>query len=291
MMQVYCVADAHAELGEGPLWDADRGLLWWVDIKGKTLHSHHPASGDNRCQRLEQRLTALGMARGGDLIACGDQGFVRLRVDLELRARVAEVIACPAERAGNRFNDGKIDAHGRFWAGTMDDAEAGAQGCLYWIDAGHRPQAVRSGIRVPNGPCFLADGTVLTSDTARGIISALDVDVDGQVRSERVFAHFGPEHGYPDGMTVDAQDHVWIAFWDGGCLRRLSPRGQVVQEVPLPVRRPTCPAFGGPDLDQLYVTSACTGLSDAELGHQPWAGGLLRVDVGVRGRAPGCFNG
>lgn len=289
-MQIYCVADIRAQLGEGALWDAARGLIWWVDIRGAVLHSHHPASGLNRQQPLQSRLTALGLAVGGDLIACGDAGFLRLAVDAHLHVHMAELLARPEERPGNRFNDGKVDGQGRFWAGTMDDAEEGPHGSLYCLNAQRQLHKIRTDIHVPNGPCFLADGTVLTTDTPRGIITALQLDAQGKVQAERTFAHFSPSQGHPDGMTVDAQDHVWIAFWDGSCLRRLSPHGEVVQEIPLPVQRPTCPTFGGPGLDQLYVTSAATGLSAEALAHQPWAGGLLRLDVGVRGRPPGRFG-
>lgn len=285
-MQIECVAAVGAQLGEGALWDAERGVLWWLDIRAAILHCHHAQSGINRSQVLECRLTALGLADKDGLIACGDRGFVRLSVAEELRVRIREVLQAPQERPGNRFNDGKVDERGRFWAGTMDDAEGGAYGALYRLDGNGVLSKIRSGMRVPNGPCFLADGTVLVTDTPLRRITALLLDERGEPHAEREFARFATAQGFPDGMTVDADNHVWVAFWDGWCVRRLSPGGQIVAEIALPVQRPTCPAFGGNDLRHLYITTATTGIPPERLATQPLAGSLLRIDPGVRGREP-----
>jgi len=288
-MQIECVADVRARLGEGPLWDGARGLIWWLDIRSANLHRHDIVTGSNHAQALECRLTALGLTQRNALIGCGDRGFVRLSVAADLTVRIGAVIAAPEERAGNRFNDGKIDDQGRFWAGTMDDAERGAHGSLYRLQADGAVTLIRTGITVPNGPCFLHDGTVLTTDSPRRLITALQLDDSGNPVAERVFARFNAAQGFPDGMTVDADNHVWVAFWDGWCVRRLSPQGRIITEVSLPVQRPTCPAFGGEGLRQLYLTTAATGLSANALARQPWAGSLLRFEPGVRGRPQGRF--
>ncbi|HEY6456588.1 MAG TPA: SMP-30/gluconolactonase/LRE family protein [Steroidobacteraceae bacterium] len=289
-MEIKCVAAAAASLGEGPLWDAARDVLWWVDIKSPTLHAHHFTSGANHAQPLPYRLTALGLAVDADLVGVGDAGFVRLSVSAQLRASIAEVIAPLILPHGMRFNDGKVDAAGRFWAGSMEDAQVAARGGLHRLGPQRQVSLVRSEIGVPNGPCFFADGTMLFTDSARGRITALTLDAAGDPVTEQLFAQFSPSQGYPDGMTVDAEDHVWIAFWDGGCLRRLSRAGQIVAEIKLPVQRPTCPAFGGRDLDRLFVTSASAGLSVAQRQQQPLAGGLLALDPGCLGRGPGLFR-
>ncbi len=290
LVDIRCVSACGASLGEGPLWDPSRELIWWVDIKAPALHTHHVASGDNQAQPLPSRLTALGLAEDRALVAIGDAGLVRLSVGPDLQVSAAEVIATVKVEAGMRFNDGKVDAAGRFWAGTMDDAERLACGSLQRFD-GRRATTVRTDIGVPNGPCFLADGTLLTTDSARGCITALTVDEDGNTVAERPFAQFTPSQGYPDGMTVDAEDHVWIAFWDGWCVRRLAPTGQIIDEIALPVQRPTCPVFGGAELDQLFITSATTGLTAKQRQAQPFAGGLLRLAPGVTGRASHTFRG
>jgi len=290
-MEVGCVAAAAARLGEGPLWDGGRAVLWWVDIRSVTLHAHHCSSGANSAQPLPYRLTALGLAADDTLVAVGDAGFVRLSVSPDLQVSIAEVVAPLTLPPGVRFNDGKVDAAGRFWAGSMDDAEVSACGCLYRVDRQRQVNSIRSHLGVPNGPCFFADGTMLITDSARGRITALALDAAGDPVSEQLFAEFPPSQGYPDGMTVDAEDHVWIAFWDGWCVRRLSRTGQVVAEIALPVQRPTCPAFGGHGLDRLFITSATTGLSVAQRTQQPLAGGLLVLRPGVTGRDPHRFVG
>jgi xylono-1,5-lactonase len=288
-MEAVCISDLRSRLGEGTLWDAARDVIWTVDIKSATLDAYEIASGRAHRQSLPHRLTALGLHQAGGLIACGDCGIVRLTIETDLTVRIAETIAVPDERAGNRFNDGAVDPAGRFWAGTMDDAEKEASGCLYRLE-GRDLTRVRSGISIPNGPCFLADGTMLATDTALDEIRAFTMDDAGNPSNERIFAGFAGREGHPDGMTLDAEGHVWVAFWDGGCLRRLSPAGRVVAEVPLPVRRPTCPVFGGPDLRDLYVSTASTGLDAETLRREPWSGGLLRLDVGVRGARPHRFG-
>ncbi len=204
---------------------------------------------------------------------------------------ICRVLQTPRERPGNRFNDGKVDPRGRFWAGTMDDAESGAHGTLYRLDGNGLLRQVRTGMGVPNGPCFLADGTVLVTDSPQRRITALLLDAHGEPTAEHEFAQFTPEQGFPDGMTVDADNHVWVAFWDGWCVRRLSPTGQIVAEIALPVQRPTCPTFGGVDLRHLYVTTARTGIAPEQLAVQPLAGSLLRIETGVRGREPDRFGG
>jgi D-xylonolactonase len=211
-MQIECVAVAGARLGEGALWDAARGVVWWLDIRTAVLHCHEAQSGRNHAQDLDCRLTALGLADQGDLVACGDRGFVRLGIAQDFRARVKQVLQAPRERPGNRFNDGKVDDRGRFWAGTMDDAEGGAHGSLYRLEGNGNLSTIRTGMLVPNGPCFLADGTVLVTDSPRRHIVALLLDDQGEPIAEREFAQFGVEHGFPDGMTVDADNHVWVAF-------------------------------------------------------------------------------
>jgi D-xylonolactonase len=290
-LNIRCVAAVAATLGEGPLWDAARGVIWWIDIKSPALHSHHEQTGANCTQALPYRLTALGLASDGGLVAIGDAGLVRMSVTSKLLVSGIEVIAAITLPPGMRFNDGKVDAAGRFWAGTMEDAEHTACGSLYRLEGNRRVTSIRSDIGVPNGPSFFADGTMLTTDSARGCITALTLDEDGNPVAEHEFARFMPGQGYPDGMTVDAEDHVWIAFWDGWCLRRLSRSGQIVAEIALPVQRPTCPVFGGPALDRLFVTSATTGLSAEQRRRQPFAGGLLRLEPGVVGHGSHRFAG
>jgi xylono-1,5-lactonase len=290
-VDIRCVSTPGARLGEGALWDAARGVVWWVDIKQPSLHAHHIGTGGNHVQPLAFRLTAIALAQEGQLIGASDLGIIRLAVAPNLQVSVSEVIATVDEPPGNRFNDGKVDAAGRFWVGTMDDAEATASGSLYRLDSNASVTPARGGIGVPNGPAFLADGTLLTTDSSRQLITAVTLDESGQPIAERPFACFTREQGYPDGMTVDSTDHVWIAFWDGWCVRRLSPQGEIVSEISLPVQRPTCAIFAGASLEQMFITSATVGLTEEALARQPLAGGLIALIPGVTGRPPARFAG
>ncbi len=192
----------------------------------------------------------------------------------------------------NRFNDGKTDRQGRFWAGTMDRHEREANGSLYRLDPDLNWTRIDTGYRVTNGPAFSLDGkTMYHSDSALQCIYAFDLDRAGAASARRVFAQFGAGEGYPDGMTVDAQDCLWVAFWDGWCLRRLSPSGETLAKIPLPVQQPTSCAFGGEDYTLLFVTSARRGLDAEQLAQQSTAGGLFEIAGLGRGVAETPFCG
>jgi len=193
---------------------------------------------------------------------------------------------------GNRFNDGKVDRRGRFWAGTMDDAERRASGTLYVVEPGLTLSAVDRGYHVTNGPAFSPLGdTMYHSDSARQITYAFDIDADGRASNRRTFVQFNAGDGFPDGMTVDSEGCLWIAFWDGWCVRRYSPAGEWLETIKVPVQRPTSCAFGGPEFDRLYITSASRDFDAAALVMQPNAGGVFMLLPGVRGLSEAPFAG
>ncbi len=174
----------------------------------------------------------------------------------------------------------------------MDDREREAAGALYRLDPDLSWTRMDEGYRVTNGPAFRPDGRrMYHNDSARQVTYVFDFDADGSASNRREFARFGEGDGYPDGMTVDAEGCLWIAFWDGWCLRRLSPEGERIDELRVPVQRPTSCAFGGERLDRLFITSARKGLEGTELAHQPFSGGLFAADVGVSGIADMPFAG
>ncbi len=282
MSSIECVVRANALLGEGALWDAVRGVLWWLDIKGYQLHCFDPASGQDNAVPLTTRITALALTTGGTLMASGDGGIGV--VDVQSGGfTVTSPIAIPQDY---RFNDGKVDAQGRFWVGSMDDAEVDAQGGLFRRDAGGAVAQVAAGLRIPNGPAFDSAGHMYLADSARQTIYRHPAAFPGDEAARDVFVCFGEGQGYPDGMTCDAEDHLWVAIWGGGCLRRFAPDGRMVAEIAMPVSQPTSVAFGDADLDTLYVTSAAIGLSVQDRAAQPDAGGLFRLKPGVKGCLP-----
>ena len=286
--QVKCVADVGAVLGEGPVWVPRENALYWVDIKGRKIF-RLDSRGERTTWDTPLRVCSLAPRRGGGFIAGTEDGFA----EVDLDSSRFDVFANPeTDLPGNRFNDGKLDRSGRFWAGTMDDSERSATGSLYRLDADRSSRRVDKGYRVTNGPAFSRDGSrMYHNDSALQVTYVFDLDDDGVPSNRRVFARYGEGDGYPDGMTVDADDCLWIAFWDGWCVRRYSPEGNCLELIGLPVQKPTSCAFGGPGMGQLYVTSASIGLTEAERSEQPCAGGLFMLDTPYAGLEDVAFEG
>jgi sugar lactone lactonase YvrE len=235
------------------------------------------------------RICSLAPRLAGGFIAGTDRGFATVDLD----ASTFEPFADPEpERPGNRFNDGKLDRGGRFWAGTMDDSERSASGALYRLDRDRSWQRLDDGYKVTNGPAFSRDGRrMYHNDSALQTTFIFDLDDAGMPTNRRLFARYGEGEGFPDGMTVDSEDCLWIAFWDGWCVRRFSPEGERLEEISLPVQRPTSCAFGGEGLGRLYITSASIGLTDEERSEQPCAGGLFMLDTAHAGLEDVPFGG
>jgi len=277
---VRCVADVHAVLGEGPVWVAREAALYWLDIKGLKIFR---LDGQGRVDQWPTpfRIGSLAPRKSGGFIA-GTEGGIAI---VDPSTNRYEIVARPEKNLpGNRFNDGKVDRRGRFWAGTMDNAEKEATGTLYCVDPDLGWQAVDSGYRVTNGPAFSPSGKIMYhNDSPLQLTYAFDMDSAGRASNRRVFLRFAQGDGYPDGMTVDSEGCLWIAFWDGWCIRRFSPAGEWLETVEMPVARPTSCSFGGPHLDRLYVTSASVGLDEEAIEMQPNAGGLFMLAPGVRG--------
>ena len=282
------VADVHAVLGEGPVWVAAEQALYWVDIKGRLIF-RLGESGEVQDWPTPFRIGSLAPRAGDGFIAGTEHGIAQV----DLVAERFELLFDPEEdRPTNRFNDGKVDRAGRFFAGTMDDREEEASGAFYRIDKTLLCTRFDDGFRVTNGPAFSPDGRIMyANDSARQVTYAYTVGTDGMPAGRRSFVQWDENDGYPDGMTVDAEGCLWLAFWDGWCVRRVSPEGERLSEWRVPVARPTSVAFGGPALDRLFVTSASIGLDAEALDKQPNAGGLFMFDVGTTGIAEQPFAG
>ena len=297
-----CIADVQARLGEGPVWVENEQALYWVDIeRGRYVEEGGTSRFEDlgrvfrwseaegtRVIDLDRPVCSLMPRAAGGFIGGGYDGFIA--VD-PLQGKV-EVIGTPEpDLPQNRFNDGKTDREGRFWAGTMDKKERETTGSLYRLDPDLNWTQVDTGYRVTNGPAFSLDGrTMYHSDSALRTVYAFDLGKDGTASNRRVFAEFSEEEGYPDGMTVDVEDCLWIAFWGGWCVRRLSPAGEVIEWISVHVQQPTSCAFGGKDYDRLFITSARRGLLNEDLGW-PNAGGVLVAAPGVRGVPETPFRG
>jgi D-xylonolactonase len=284
-----CVVPSGDLLGEGPVWVASERALYWVDIKGLKLNRFDPATGCTASWPTPFRIGSIAQRAGGGFVGGSERGLVLIDAAI---TRFDILVDPEPDLPGNRFNDGGLDPAGRFWAGTMDDAEEQATGALYRLDADLSWSCHDEGYRVTNGPAFSPDGRLLYhTDSAARTIYRFRLGADGSLSDKIVFAQFGQADGYPDGMTVDCEGCLWVAFWDGWCVRRLSPEGLPIAHLPLPVQRPTSCTFGGADLDMLFVTSATIGLDDAARAAQPLAGGLFMAIPGVTGVAVPPFAG
>lgn len=283
-----CAAASDCLLGESPVWDSARSRLWWLDLLRPRLLWHDPASGASSECATQVRLTALAPVAGGRFAACGDAGFGLLDPDT---GAFEPLTAVEGGAPGVRFNDGKADAAGRFWAGTMEPDGEAPVGRLHRFDPDGRATCVLEELRIPNGPAFDGAGVMYLADSAQGVIRRFPADRPVCEASGEVFATFADGQGSPDGMTCDDEDHLWVACWDGWCVRRFSPDGHVVGELATPVQRPTSCSFGGPDRATLFVTSARVGLEPEALEAQPLAGALLSARPGVCGPGPASYGG
>lgn len=276
-------------LGEGPVWSAAEAVLHWVDIKAPAIWRLAWPSGLPSSWTPPCAVSAVAPRQAGGLIAACGAGFAFIDPD---RGVFVPIVDPEVDRPGNRFNDGKVDRQGAFWAGTMDDAEKADTGALYRLDPDLRWMRVDGGYRVTNGPAFSPDSAWLYhSDSARQRVYRYPLRDDGSVGAREPFLQFGAGEGHPDGMTVDAEGCLWIAFWDGWCLGRFAPDGTALGRIDLPVQRPTSCTFGGARLDRLFVTSARFGLSPEQLAEQPHAGDLFVTEPAVGGLAQPSFAG
>jgi len=261
---------AQATIGEGPVWSIDEGALYWIDVPACALHRLEPGSGATRSWELPAEVGCIALRAGGGAIAALRTGFCL--VDLDTGA--VEILEDPeADQPKTRFNDGKCDRRGRFWAGTMDIDEQSPLGALYRFEGAGRCEQMLTGVGLSNGLGWSPDNqTMYHTDSLTRVITAYDYDLDsGVLRAPRPFV-VDALPAVPDGLTVD-----------GWRVVRYTPAGRVDREVALPVQQPTSCAFGGPDLDVLFVTSAREGLSEAALAEQPLAGSVFAIDAGTQG--------
>ena len=291
-MRISILCDVKPLLGEGPLWDVEGERLWFVDSLGARIFRCTADGAEMRAWTVPSPIGAMCLrARGGAVVALAD-GFHMLDLDT---GETRHVVDPEPDRPGNRMNDGKVDPWGRFLCGSMDTGEAAPTGSLWRLDPDLSVHELERGIICSNGPCFAPDGqTLYFTDSFSGAISAFDYDpATGSATGRRTFATPpGDRGGAPDGATVDAEGCVWTALVFDGRILRLTPDGAVDRVIEMPVRKVTSLAFGGSDLDTLYVTSMAEPPLPKYPGDGPLRGATFRIDgLGVRGRPEPRFAG
>ncbi|MCX7304191.1 MAG: SMP-30/gluconolactonase/LRE family protein [Hyphomicrobiales bacterium] len=290
-VEVVCVADSRDKIGEGALWCADEQAVYWLDVPmPSTIRRYDPASGSHQSWPMPEMVTAMAKRTDGTLLVASQHG---LNVFDPRSGEFRHLGALEPHLPKNRTNDGAPDARGRFWIGTMQNnlgPDGGgipiesAAGSLWRVEPDKPPFAALSDLRIPNGVAWSPDWTKLyVVDSMLDRIYVCDFDIDtGAVGPRRTFSD-AVGLGTPDGNAVDAEGFLWSARWDGHCVARISPDGEVDRVVPIPASLVTSCAFGGPDLDTLYVTTARLGIDDAMSARYPNQGGLFALKPGVRG--------
>ena len=288
---VELLVDAHAQVGEGPLWDEERQVLYWVDILSSLLYIYDPATGENRALDVGRHVGTVVTRASGGLMLAVREGFA----SFDLETQELTLIANPeAHITGNRFNDGKCDPAGRFWAGTMAYENPTNQGSLYRLDTDLSVHKIFGDVAISNGIIWSLDHTTMYYiDTLRKNVRAFDyADDTGDISNERVIINVPEEIGMPDGMAIDSEGMLWVAHYGGSCVSRWNPNtAQLLEKIDLPVTQVTACAFGGPNLDILFITSAAQELDAAELERQPLAGGLFSIKTPYQGVLSFRFGG
>ncbi|WP_088185490.1 SMP-30/gluconolactonase/LRE family protein [Sphingobium sp. Z007] len=271
-------------LGEGTLWSARDNAVYWVDILAPALNRLSLASGAVDRFAMPEPLGWVAERQAGGFIGGLQSGFAEISLD----PLVITAFADPEPHfPGNRMNDGKADAQGHIWCGTMDMAEEHDRGVLYRLAPDRSWRVIDSDYRVPNGPTFSPCGTWLYhSDTAKQQMYRFRRTEEGATDREP-FIRFSEEDGYPDGMTVDAEGHIWVAHWGGSRISRFTPDGRLDRAIALPARQVTNITFAGGNLDRMFVSSASVGMDDPT----EYDGGFFEVESGVRGLPTHLYAG
>jgi sugar lactone lactonase YvrE len=286
-LEAEVAVSAQCQLGEGPVWDPDRGLLRWVDLLAGSVHAIDPSTGARTRFDAGDAVGAVGLTRGGGLVLALADSFALAGADGQDLTRVP---GFTVDRTAIRFNDGKPDPWGNFIAGTMAWDESGnPPGSLYRLAPDGVVTELFGDVGLSNGLDWTDDQNLFYySDTNIGRVDVFDTDPDtGALSGRRPFVTV-PE---PDGLTLDAEGCVWLALWGSGELRRYTPDGRLDTVVRLPAWQVTSAAFGGPDLGTLFITTAREGLTPAEQAEQPHAGDIFACTPGVTGRPPFLFAG
>lgn len=285
------VLDHVCELGEGPVWDAKNNRLLWLDITKGEIHQYNVHTKTYNVFNVGKMIGSIAPRENGGYIAGLENGIAFIDIEKNL----IQLLTNPEEGLGNRFNDGKCDASGRFWVGTMALSEEENKGNLYVMDADLSLKKKIENVTISNGIAWNAVNTIMYYiDSPTNYVFAFDYNIEtAEINNQRVVIDLAHEEGSADGMTIDEEGMLWIAFYGGWRVARYdAATGKLLRQVELPVENVSCCTFGGDDLNDLYITTASKGMSEELIREQPHAGKLFVVkNIGVKGTLPYFFKG
>ncbi|WP_416730925.1 SMP-30/gluconolactonase/LRE family protein [Fictibacillus sp. JL2B1089] len=285
------VLPAKASLGEGPCWDSGQGVMYWVSILDKKVNIYDPHSHQNREIQLDQMVGTVVPRESGGVVVALQNGFFFLDLNTE---KLTPIVDPEQELPENRFNDGKCDPFGRFWAGTMSLSEEAEKGSLYCLDHDLHVEKKRENLTISNGLAWSPDQSYMyLIDTPTKKVTRFQYDLQtGHIQNATEVISFPDGVGAPDGMTIDEEGMLWIAHWGGAQVSRWNPEtGEQLYSIPIPSLNVTSCTFGGENMDELYVTTARKNTSAENLERFPEAGGLFKVRPGVKGMPSYSFKG
>lgn len=285
------VADVKTTLGEGPVWDGSEQCLYWVDILEKRIYRMGEGGTDISSEQVDSYVGAAVRRDKGGFVLATQKGFCFY----DDQTHTLTPIEDPERNLpDNRFNDGKCDPAGRFIAGTMSMTDRKNAGALYRLDTDLRVHKLVEGVSTSNGLAWSSDGgTMYYTDTPTRCVVAYAYDLDtGRIGEPQEIVRIPDGQGYPDGMTIDAEDCLWIAHWDGGMVTRWDPRnGKQLDSIQVPAQRVTSCTFGGTGNDELFITTARVGLDERQLAKYPLSGGIFKIKTSVQGGKTFTFKG
>jgi len=288
-MNIARVCHTHNILGESPLWDHREKVLYWLDIFAKKLQSFNPQTGAYKFWELPEILTSIGLSANGGLIGTSRLGLIHIALPSGIIKKLETVLP---DEPRMRFNDGKCDRQGRYWAGTMDTEGKLPDGLLYRFAHREETAIMDASFTIFNGLGWSPDNTKMyVTDSIARTIYRYDFSAStGTISNKIIFASISEDAGVPDGLTVDSAGYIWSAHWDGWRITRYAPDGKIASIIPMPIQRPTSCCFGGEDYNVLYITSAACELSPEELIQGPDAGSLFALETDVVGLREGLFG-
>lgn len=290
--KVELMVNAKAHLGEGPVWDPITEQLYWVDILAETVFLYNPKTKENREIKVNQMIGALALRESGGIILAMKNGFYSLNLETEK----LEFISSPEPtKKSNRFNDGKCDGMGRFWAGTMELDGKEGEGSLYVLETDYSVKKKLGHLSISNGLAWSPDQNYFYFiDTPTKSVVRYDFDkLSGDIANGKKVIDFSTQTGFPDGMTIDSEGMLWIAHWGGSKVSRWNPStGEQLEVVSIPEAwNITSCTFGGKDLNELYITTARKDMSEKQLEQYPLSGALFRMKTDVNGLKTSFYKG